>query len=148
MWGRGGYLGTDNAPATPRPRTALGCGNWQWPLRNHLLPWDCRERSQLLLSAPACVSCSWVWACEETVAGGKGISEVPLECLELGIKCAGQLGSLLLLCQRGGRRGIEHNRESALVVADTGNKWQRGGNQVWWRIFLIILVVTVLGNLH
>lgn len=148
MWGRGGYLGTDNAPATPRPRTALGCGNWQWPLRNHLLPWDCRERSQLLLSAPACVSCSWVWACEETVAGGKGISEVPLECLELRIKCAGQLGSLLLLCQRGGRRGIEHNRESALVVADTGNKWQRGGNQVWWGIFLIILVVTVLGNLH
>lgn len=78
-WRRKGYLRTDYTSTTPRPWTALRCGNWQWFVRNHLLPWDCRDISQHLLSAPTYVSCTWVWDCEENMAVGKGISELPLE---------------------------------------------------------------------
>jgi len=48
-------------------------------VRNHLLPSDCRDISQHLLSAPTNVSCSWVWDCEESMAAEKGISELPVE---------------------------------------------------------------------
>lgn len=50
------------SPSHTQALDCAGCGNWQWPLGNHLLPWDCRERSQLSLYAPAYVSCSRVWA--------------------------------------------------------------------------------------
>lgn len=41
---------------------------------------------------PTCVSCSRVWDCEESVAGGKGISEVPLE----------HLGAAYQMCRAAG----------------------------------------------
>lgn len=146
---RKGYLRTDYTSATPRPWTALRCGSWQWSVRNHLLPWDCRDISRHLLSALTYVSCSWVWDCEKSVAVRKGISELPLE----------HLGAAYQMCRaaglpppsvQGSRRGIGHRRECVLVMADTGSKWQRGGgNQVCsLGKLLIILVVTVLGSLH
>lgn len=74
-WRRKGYLGTDCASAPPRPWASLRCGSWQWSVRNHLLPWDCWD-VLALLSVLTSVSCSWIWNCEESVAIGKGISEL------------------------------------------------------------------------